>query len=250
MRTALQSDSKADLAHQAAVQAAENANSALSWSIAFDNLVHAAQLGSRLALAELAGLSRQWKLALNTLQEAELSDANSIPFQTSFDLALLAIDSPLVAISRSPLIVTIEDFVEPDVCDWLIARALPRLGPAMVYDRKSGQAQNTSMRTNRVFSFQPGERDFILAILRARIAIVTQTHVSAMESPKVLHYSVGQEFKPHFDIILDPTSPDYAKEFSEGRQRVLTFLVALNDDFEGGETEFPALGIRLKAKKG
>lgn len=33
-------------------------------------------------------------------------------------------------------------------------------------------------------------------------------------------------------------------------QRILTFLLYLNDDFEGGETEFPLAGIRHKGKKG
>ena len=58
--------------------------------------------------------------------------------------------------------------------------------------------------------------------------------VDAMEIPYVLDYSVGQEFQPHFD----------------GQQRVLTFLVYLNDDYEGGETEFPVLGARWKGRKG
>ena len=248
MTAAAESESQADTLRQVAIVAAEGATP--DWSIAFESLVRAAQLGSRLAQAELAGLSGQWMLALKLLEGGELLDLSKSLFSTSFDTTLLTVKSPLSAISQSPRIAAIEGFIEPHICDWLIARARPRLAPAMVYDRKSGQAQNADLRTNRLFSFQPGERDLILALVRARIATVTQTVASAMESPKVLHYSVGQQFKPHFDIVLDPTSPDYAKRFSEGRQRVLTFLVALNDDFEGGETEFPALGLRWKADKG
>jgi len=74
--------------------------------------------------------------------------------------------------------------------------------------------------------------------------------VQAMESPAILHYSGGQEFRPHFDILLDPKAPDYAEKFAAGQQRALTFLLALNDDYEGGETEFPDIGARWRGAKG
>jgi hypothetical protein len=59
----------------------------------------------------------------------------------------------------------------------------------------------------------------------------------------------GQEFLPHFDF-LDTAKPGYAKDVAEHGQRVLTFLLCLNDDYEGGETEFPLLGKRWKGQKG
>ena len=49
---------------------------------------------------------------------------------------------------------------------------------------------------------------------------------------------------------LDTTQPGYAREVAERGQRVATFLLYLNDDYEGGETEFPFLGFRYKGKKG
>lgn len=36
----------------------------------------------------------------------------------------------------------------------------------------------------------------------------------------------------------------------EGAKRFLIFMVYLNDDFEGGETEFPIFGDKVKPKKG
>jgi hypothetical protein len=84
--------------------------------------------------------------------------------------------------------------------------------------------------------------------LRARIADVTETHGHTMESPKVLQYLVGEEFRPHFDIdiILNPGAPHYAKRVAEGGQRAVTFRLSLNDDYECGESEFPSLGRRWK----
>ena len=37
---------------------------------------------------------------------------------------------------------------------------------------------------------------------------------------------------------------------AEDGQRVLTALVYLNDDYEGGETDFPVLGAHWKGRKG
>jgi prolyl 4-hydroxylase len=56
-----------------------------------------------------------------------------------------------------------------------------------------------------------------------------------MEASTVLHYRPGQEFPPHHDYV---------------DQRVLTFLACLNDDYEGGETDFSELGIRHKGTRG
>jgi prolyl 4-hydroxylase len=65
----------------------------------------------------------------------------------------------------------------------------------------------------------------------------------------VLHYEPGEEFLPHFDF-LDVSQPGPAKDVAGRGQRVLTFLIALNDDYDGGETEFPEIGKRWKGRKG
>jgi hypothetical protein len=93
------------------------------------------------------------------------------------------------------------------------------------------------------------DSDFVLLFLRARMAKITELPVDAMEAPAILHYLPGQEFLPHFDF-LDTSSPGYAKDVAERGQRVLTFLLCLNDGYEGGETEFPVLGKRWKGRKG
>ena len=70
-----------------------------------------------------------------------------------------------------------------------------------------------------------------------------------MELTKVLHYSVGERFDLHFDFI-DPAVPDFANELAARGQRLATFLVYLNDDYEGGETEFPLVALRHRGLVG
>jgi hypothetical protein len=49
---------------------------------------------------------------------------------------------------------------------------------------------------------------------------------------------------------VSPEIPNYEQEIEKNGQRVLTFLVYLNDDYDGGETDFPGLGIAHKGRRG
>jgi hypothetical protein len=64
----------------------------------------------------------------------------------------------------------------------------------------------------------------------------------------VLHYAEGEQITNHFDFI-DPKVPDYEQQIAEQGQRDVTFLIYLNDDYTGGETEFPRLGISHKGQR-
>ena len=65
----------------------------------------------------------------------------------------------------------------------------------------------------------------------------------------VLHYFPGEQITPHFDFI-DPQAPDYAQQLQEQGQRMITFLLYLNDGYDGGETTFPTLGLVNRGRCG
>jgi prolyl 4-hydroxylase len=54
---------------------------------------------------------------------------------------------------------------------------------------------------------------------------------------------------PHHDF-LDPTKPGLKANIALRGQRILTFLIYLNEEFEGGETEFPKAGISWRGATG
>jgi prolyl 4-hydroxylase len=58
---------------------------------------------------------------------------------------------------------------------------------------------------------------------------------------QVLHYAPGERYHEHSDAL-----PGVAPN----QQRVLTFLIYLNEDYEGGETSFPALGLNVRGRLG
>jgi hypothetical protein len=41
-----------------------------------------------------------------------------------------------------------------------------------------------------------------------------------------------------------------ARQIAEAGQRVVTFIIYLNDDYQGGETHFPRLGLSHRGRAG
>ena len=153
------------------------------------------------------------------------------------------------ALSREPRVWAFEGLVSPAVCDWLIARARDRLGPALVYGGDTG-ARASGARTNSAVELTLHDGDLMALAVRERLAAAAGLSVSNMEAPQVLHYAVGQRFFPHADFF-DPAVPSEAIEMAEGGQRVATALLYLNDEgLEGGETDFPRLGFSHRGRRG
>lgn len=256
----------ADSAHHMAVMAAEGVGTSQNWAAALDHLERAAELGSVLAQAELAGLSGNWPLAHAILAGDSMGQNRWQRFLNraglsrwlkpkrpqwsrlhgSIDIAKwLSSPCPSAVISETPRMVILTDIAAPEICDWLIARSRPRLKRSQVYgfDGKDAKTQFTEDRTNSECVFAAHDRDLFIAILRARIAEAVQVPTCTMEPPEVLHYSVGQQFKRHYDSPADPSAPGIP-------QRMITLLLSLNEDYEGGGTEFPLASGRWRGRKG
>jgi len=190
------------------------------------------------------GLRQDWQAAFDHLRRA--AEWRRLRGAINLGLWRPAVGKPVFS---APRIGIAENFAPPAICDWLIERSRARLERAEIADPASGLGTYASARTNSSAEFKLGNSDVILHLVRARIAALTGPPVEAMEGPSVLHYGVGEEFFRHYDF-LDVSHPGYEKQVAEYGQRVLTFLLYLNDDFEGGETEFSALNWRYKGRKG
>jgi prolyl 4-hydroxylase len=154
-----------------------------------------------------------------------------------------------MALSDRPRLRVLQGFASPAECQWVVARLRPRLAPAMVWDPVSGSGRVDPVRSNSAVELRLPDMDVVTEMLRARISVATRLPEPIFEVPQVMHYSVGQEFKPHHDF-LDPQQEGHAADLARRGQRVGTFLVYLNDDFEGGETEFPKAGLSYRGRTG
>jgi prolyl 4-hydroxylase len=166
--------------------------------------------------------------------------------------ACVPLDDWLRPVSSEPLqakVHRVPSLVPPPVCAWLIARARDRLEPATVYDAVIKQDMVHEMRTNTAANFDYATLDVVQFLVQARMSLTCGYRIQHFEAPMILHYDVGQQITPHFDFI-DANAPDYEQQIREQGQRMITFLLYLNDDYAGGETTFPKLGIVTRGAPG
>ena len=82
--------------------------------------------------------------------------------------------------------------------------------------------------------------DLVVQAVNRCIAAATGTEANWGEPLNILKYTPGQQYRPHHD----GTSTDNVSV------RVLTALIWLNDQFEGGETDFPKINVRVRGGVG
>jgi hypothetical protein len=210
-----------------------------SWHAALDLLAGAAEKGSAAARAQLNLLagpgpaSRSWRDAAGAIDIGAWTRA----------------PQPRV-LSASPRVIALEGLIPPQICDWIREQSAPRLTRAELYDPATGQpVKSTETRLNRIANFGLAETCVLNLLVQARMAAVLGAPMAMLEPFAVLHYAPGEEYGEHVDF-LDPAIPAYAAELARAGQRVATCLIYLNDDYEGGETEFPQLKLSFKGKKG
>ncbi len=209
---------------------------------------HAAHICAVLAAGNRA-LSDRWTVARTRLKIA--AERGWEPARQ--ELALLdsfanrAFKPEPRALFASPRISEIRGFLSEAECDWVIQLARPLLRRAEVYNLADGAGLVTDDRSNSGANFGLLESDVMLMQVRERISRVFGD--LTLEDSSVLHYAPGQEFKPHYDF-LDASRPGLADDLAKHGQRAVTFLIYLNEGFEGGATAFPKLDFRFKGRKG
>ncbi|MGE0582950.1 MAG: 2OG-Fe(II) oxygenase [Steroidobacteraceae bacterium] len=165
------------------------------------------------------------------------------------NVAGLTTPPPVRVVSESPRIRVYERFATAAECDWLVARARHDLRRALVYRRDAEGHQAADSRTNTEADFTFSNASVLLALLRDRIAAAAGLPTAHFEVAKLLHYEPGQQFALHGDF-QETTTPALAGEVERRGQRIATFLLYLNDDYEGGETDFPRAGFRYRGARG
>ncbi len=229
-------------------------------------IVEAAQQGDAAAWGYIAvlaatgvGRAQSWPDAFNALNRAvELGDAKAKKqTQLLHDLGLrgaadmdawLAVTNGQM-LHEAPRFVTYDGFLAPAMCAYLIECATPNLIQAQVYDARIGGLKIDAMRTNKGAAFALIDTDLVMQLIRARIARTAEVAFQALEPPEILHYSVGEQYKPHFDFFHS-SLPNFDEEMRLKGQRIKTCLVYLNDGFDGGATEFPRLGKQFRGRAG
>jgi len=143
-------------------------------------------------------------------------------------------------ISADPHIELIVGLFSAAECRYLQLLAAPWLEPAMIY-ATTGEGMRDPHRDSDNMVIAPMTEDLVVQAINRCIAAASGTDVTWGEPLHILRYAPGQQYRPHHD----------AHAFSPvEKRRIATALLYLNDAYEGGETEFPELDIKVRGGVG
>jgi prolyl 4-hydroxylase len=192
-----------------------------------------------------AGGPRDWQNALEMLVDLARIDAAAARQLALVQAMQLTPEGDPASVpqgemvSEAPRVLRFPDLLSESECQYLAEAAEPLFEAALTVEEYTGREFRTPIRTSDTAVFPwVGENPAVHALNR-RIAAASATEPMQGEPLQILRYRPGQEYKPHTDAI-----PGLAN------QRIATMLVYLNDDFEGGETEFPKAGLTVRPRRG
>ena len=141
----------------------------------------------------------------------------------------------------------IDNFLTPEECDLFISMTENNLQPSLVYSSSSDNVDEKQRKSEQVWIKR--DTNQLSKKLSQRIEQLSSMPIENQEDIQIVKYTEGGFFNPHYDAC------DGDKEFCKRMEgvsgpRYMTFLIYLNDDFEGGETVFTKLSRTVKPKKG
>ncbi len=143
-------------------------------------------------------------------------------------------------ISADPHIEVVSALFSAEECRYIQRLADPLLEPAMVYT-PTGHGIRDPHRDSDNMVVTPMAEDLVVQEINRCIAEASGTGYSWGEPLHVLRYRPGQQYRPHYDAhAFMPVE----------HRRIATAILYLNDDYDGGETDFPELGIRVRGAIG
>lgn len=205
------------------------------WREALDLLAEAAERGSPRAQGQLRVLAH----------ESVSKDWRGL--RARVDLEAWRRPPARHALCEEPRVRAVQAFVPVAVCAWLMARGAGKYQRSLMFDGQKSDA--LASRTCSDFKFDIVEADCVLQIVRERIAAITTLPVVAFEPPQIFRYALGQEIKAHYDA-LRLGDQGYGRGGAYDGDRIATFLLYLNDDYDGGDLVFPKVGLRHRGKAG
>lgn len=146
-----------------------------------------------------------------------------------------------------PLIIVFENAVPLDVCQEMIRKHVADgMNPSSgTQSRQESYTQVTEEVEDRGISLGMDPHHY--NIISKAIVDNAGFPYSFIEAIDIYNYEEGQFLDLHHDYPYDPKQINY---YSHGGDRVGTGILYLNDDFEGGHTCFPKLGVDIAPKAG
>jgi prolyl 4-hydroxylase len=143
-----------------------------------------------------------------------------------------------------PLYFTIDDVLSPEECRAYVARFERTQAEIGTIIGVEGEVVDLETRNNtRVMWDDHAEAHALFLKIAPKLPAMLRGMQIETANPRLrlYRYGPGEKHGAHWDTEV---------ELDHGRRTLLTFVVYLNDDFEGGETEFPELRAIVTPKRG
>ncbi|WP_374570421.1 2OG-Fe(II) oxygenase [Phenylobacterium sp.] len=187
---------------------------------------------------------------LRALGAAAGPDASWRDLRAHIDILAWMQPAERIPVCEAPRVRSIKGFASPEVCDWIITAVRDRMSRAMMYNPETKQDEPHPGRTNSGVFLDVHTTDVVISLVRMKMSLTLKIPEACFEPTQVLHYRVGEQIAPHFDFLEKREMIDVRTGAPYEGQRIVTFLLYLNDDFTGGETEFPRAGVKFRGAKG
>ena len=148
--------------------------------------------------------------------------------------------APRQLVSADPHIEVVQGLFSVEECRYIQLIANPWMEPAMIYGSDGAQVRDPHRDSDNMV-VTPMAEDLVIHAINRCIAEASGTNVRWGEPLHVLRYRPAQQYRPHHDAHgFGPPE----------KRRQATALLYLNDEYEGGETHFPELGIKVRGAVG
>lgn len=132
----------------------------------------------------------------------------------------------------------LKQFITEEECAYVMEQAESRFQVSTVSEKRN---VDTSIRVSET-AWLDTKDPVVTKIIGKCLALTDRPFINC-EKLQVVRYTPGGFYKPHHDACCQ-------KGCAVKNQRMYTFLIVLKDDFEGGATRFPNLGVSYKLKAG
>lgn len=145
-----------------------------------------------------------------------------------------------------PIVATIDNALTVDECDCILNSDIS-FNPSLGFDYSQNASLVSSYRSSSTAFDFSREFDF----LRYRAVELSSKYfedftpsTECAEPVQLTRYEIDQQYQKHLDYF------NHSGKNAIKNDRCGTVIFYLNEDFSGGETDFPYLNIKIKPKKG
>ena len=139
----------------------------------------------------------------------------------------------------------IKNFITPEEAKELIRTATPKMKKSTIrgYDTDKDVRDSKTTWLNK-------NSNYLIKTIFKKASSLTNKKIAQMENLQIIHYTPNQYFKSHYDQSHQNSEWNNKELIRHGGPRLYTLIIYLNDNYKGGETEFPKLNKKFKLNTG